>query len=145
MRYIIDDSRAISLDLIECALKEVDSAYHLAARDDEKEFADLMLGSDVYGELEINRRGSELMDEELEELTAEIEGEEGESRERVTSLLRTAKGMVVVRVLSQGRTSEGTLDKIDPLWNWLFRDYRGLLYADAEGYYDANGEVLAVE
>jgi hypothetical protein len=48
MRYILDDSHAKSLDVIDRALKSVDSGYHLAARNDEKEYADLMLGSAVY-------------------------------------------------------------------------------------------------
>jgi hypothetical protein len=43
MRYILDDSHAKSLDVIDRALKSVDSGYHLAARNDEKEY-DLMLG-----------------------------------------------------------------------------------------------------
>jgi predicted RNase H-like HicB family nuclease len=47
-------------------------------------------------------------------------------------------------VLSQGRTSEDTLDRIAPLWDFLFKEYSGLLYADGEGYYDAEGEVLMV-
>src|SRR5512137_2275820 len=110
-RYIIGDSRVISLDLVERALKSVDQEYHLAARDDANEFADLMLGSDVYGELEINRRDSELMQEELDELSAEIEESKAGSVQRVKSLLEVSKAMVVVRVLSQGRTSEDTLDK----------------------------------
>ena len=74
-----------------------------------------------------------------------IKEAEGESLKRVTSLLATAKAMVVVCVLSQGRQSEETLDRIAPLWDWLFKHYHGLLHADGEGYYDANGAVLAVE
>jgi hypothetical protein len=144
MRYIVGDSRVISLDLIERALKTVDPGYHLAARNDANEFADLRIGSDVYGELEINRRDSELMQEELEELAAEIEELEAEPVTRIKALLETSKAIVVVRVLSQGRTSENTLNKIAPLWDFLFKEYTGLLYADGEGYYDAEGEVLMV-
>ncbi len=58
-------------------------------------------------------------------------------------LLQEAQATVAVRVLSQGRETGATLEKIDPLWDWLFDEYRGLLQADGEGYYDANGQILA--
>ena len=145
MRYLIEDDRTISLDLVESALKRIDAGYNLTARNEEKEFADLMLGPDVYGELEIGRRGSDPMDEELGELAAEVADAQDGRVERVQSLLTAARAMVVVRVLSQGRESEATLDRIAPLWDWLFKEYRGLLQADGEGYYDVNGEVLRIE
>lgn len=145
MRYLIENDRTINLDLVESALKCIDAGYNLAARNEEKEFADLMLGPDVYGEIEIGRRGSGLMDEELDELAAEVADVRDGRVERVQSLLTAARAMVVVRVLSQGRESEATLDRIAPLWDWLFKEYRGLLQADGEGYYDVNGEVLRIE
>ena len=145
MRYIVDEEKEINLDLIETALIRVDPKYNLAAKDVEKEHAELMLGDDLFGELEINRRGSELMDEELEELLEAIEDAEGDGVERVQRLLRNARFTVALRVLWQGRDSETTLEKIDPLWEWLFSEYQGLLQADGEGYYDADGQILEVE
>ncbi len=145
MRFIVDEDREINLDMIESALNHVDSRYNLASKDVENEHAELMLGSSLYGELEINRRGSELMDEELEELLEDVEDAEGDGLERVRSLLHNACFTIALRVLWQGREPEPTLEKIDPLWDWLFRHYRGLLQADGEGYYDPNGQILEVE
>jgi len=145
MRYIVDEDKAISLDIIETALKRVDASYNLAAKDQENEHAELMLGTDLYGELEINRRGTELMDEEFEELLEDVEEAEGEGLQKVQNLLRDAHFTVVVRVLWQGREAVETLEKIDPLWEWLFGQYSGLLQADGEGYYDENGQILEVK
>ena len=134
MRYLIEDKKIINLDRIQPGLKTVDPNYRFADREDQNEYALLMLGEEILGELEINRRGSGVMDEELEELFDRIEDSVGPEAERVQRLLREVQAMVVVRVLHQARKSEETLERIDPLWEWLFREYRGLLQADSEGY-----------
>jgi hypothetical protein len=144
MRFIVGEQREISLDIIEAALKHVDSRYCLASKDPHREQAELMLGPDLYGELEINRRGSEFMDEELEELLEDVNHAEGDGVERVVNLLKGHTFMIVLRVLWQGRDSKSTLQTIYPLWEWAFREYRGLLQADGEGYYDMNAQVLEV-
>ncbi len=56
-----------------------------------------------------------------------------------------SKAMFVIRVLWQGREAEETLDKIVPLWDWLFENYSGLLQADGEGYYDKEQKILKTE
>lgn len=144
LRYLVDGQKEITLDIIETALQRGDPRYQLEGKDPENERAVLKLGSEIFGELEVNRRGSELMDEELEELFEEIEGAEGDSTEDVKRLIRGCLCMVVVRVLWQGRDTESTLQGIDPLWEWLFSEYSGLLLAEGEGYYDSNGQVLAL-
>jgi hypothetical protein len=145
MRYLVDDDKEVSLDMIEAVLQRVDPRYSFAAKDVQKEQAELMLGAELYGELEINRRGSDLMDEELGELLEDVEDAQGDGLDRVKRLLQGCRFMVTARVLWQGREPEATLEKIDPLWEWLFSEYRGLMQADGEGYYDRNGQVLEVE
>ena len=71
-----------------------------------------------------------------------LEESEGKNREAVECVLKNARRIVSVRVLVQDRESEETLAGIQPLWNWLFATRGGLLQADGEGYYDANGLIL---
>jgi hypothetical protein len=85
------------------------------------------------------------MDEELEELLEDVGEAEGDGLERVKRLLQDARFTIAVRVLWQGRESKATLEKIDPLWEWLFDQYRGLLQADGEGYFDASRRILDLE
>ncbi|MFG6094162.1 hypothetical protein SPB21_02880 [Leptothoe sp. ISB3NOV94-8A] len=144
MRYIVNEDKEISLGMIETALRRKDPNYSLANQAPTQEYAELLLGTDVYGALAINRRGSELMDEELEELLEDIDNEEVGDRQRVQHLLQNAHFTVILQVLWQGRGLEATLEKIDPLWEWLFEQYQGLLQADGEGYYDINGQILEV-
>jgi len=145
MRFIVDDEKDVGLDRIAAALKEADAAYQLAAWDRERERAELCCGEDLYGEIEVNRKGTELMDEEIEELCADVEDVGGPGAERVIATLRRCKAMVVIRVLWQGREAVATLEKIDPLWEWLFANFAGLLQSDGEGYYDTSGVVLEYE
>ncbi len=87
-----------------------------------------------------------LFDEEIEELREFLEDAEGVRKPEVMQTLNDAKVIVALQVLQQGRaTDEETLERIDSLWEWLFANYKGLMQADAEGYYDAQGLVLEVE
>ena len=142
MRYLIDDDKKIDLEVIETALKRSNPDYKLESKDAEAETATLMLGTALYGQVEINRRGSELLDEELEELLECIEDAEGSGADSVKQVLQDCCSMVALQVLWQGRDTESTLAKIDPLWKWLFSEYRGLLQADGEGFYNADGQML---
>ena len=138
MRFISTDEQEITLSLLKSALKLVDPQYSIAnVHKIPREFGDLMHGNDIYGQIEINRLGDSLFEEELEELK-ELLGE-SKGKESVLQILTNAKTSVVIQVLWQERDSEQTLSKIDPLWNWLFTNRQGLLQADGEGYYDSSG------
>lgn len=149
MRFLFaSEDEPLTLDLVEGGLKELDPGYALRRAAGAKgEQADLHHGDALYGELEINRAGSELFDEEREELMEAVAAEEEEpARQEVLSFLERVQGAVVIRVLWQGRDVEPTLEQLDPLWGWLFERAEGLLQADGEGYYDAEGDlVLEVE
>lgn len=138
MRYIVTDDRPLSIADLDAALKATDSAYEIKD-------GGLYHGADLYGEIEINLRGEELGDEELGELEEFAEDSDGEQKQRVLAALRNAKSIVAVRVLWQGRDPEPTLEKPDPLWEWLFSNRQGLMQADGEGYYDASALIFEVE
>ncbi|MCA9607780.1 MAG: hypothetical protein KC619_19360 [Myxococcales bacterium] len=145
LRFITSDDAELGLETIEAALKSVDPKYEIRLGGNAQGSAgDLLFDGDLYGEIEINGAGEELFNEEMGELAESAEDGDGDTR-RVLDLLASAKQEVVVRVLWQGRQSEETLAKIDPLWEWLFVHYQGLLQADAEGWYDDDGVVLAVD
>jgi hypothetical protein len=145
MRFFIDDVQKIDLDTKETALKRADQGYTLVSRDAADESAELMWKGAIYGEIEISHSSSDLMAEEVEELIDFIDEKGSAPAKQVVQMLREAKCVVAVRVLFQGRSTELTLAKIDPLWEWLFGNYRGLLQADGEGFYDSNELLLNSE
>jgi hypothetical protein len=148
MRYIVTDGE-LRLVEIEEALRGTDGAYRLHQHSGtQRQSADLYHGDELYGELEINRPGDGLFEDEIAELREMVEEREEsdeDGRRRVVDLLTRATGMLAVRVLWQGRDAEPTLERLDPLWRWLHDRREGLLQADSEGYYDQDGLVLAVE
>ena len=146
MRFVVADDKDISLSVINSGLKEKDAAYSVEFDDDADDAGDLTYNGDIYGAFEINRPNDGLFDEEIEELQEFLEDAEGERKSEVLQTLNDAKAIVALQVLQQGRaTDEETLVRIDPLWEWLFANYKGLMQADAEGYYDASGLVVKVE
>jgi hypothetical protein len=146
MRFIVTDGE-LRLAEIEEALQSADGAYRLHHHSgSQRQSADLYHGDELYGELEINRPGDGLFEDEVAELRETVEeAEEGDERQRVVEFLARATGMLAVRVLWQGRNVEPTLEKLDPLWKWLHDRREGLLQADSEGYYDQDGLVFNVE
>jgi len=138
MRYIATDDQSVSLEEIGTAIQSVDPEYSII--DEEVHH-----GAELYGEIEINLRGTELCDEELGELAESVEDIQGENKQQVLDSLRDAKSIVAVRVLWQERNTEDTLEKLDPIWNWLFENRQGILQVDGDGYYDETGSIFDLE
>ncbi|GAB5407291.1 MAG: hypothetical protein Aurels2KO_55220 [Aureliella sp.] len=137
MRYIDTESTPLTVDELGDALDSFNTAYSIMD-------GDLAHDGELYGEIEINHRGTELCDEELGELQDFVEDSEGEHKQRVVDTLKSANSIIAVRVLWQGREPGPTLEKLDPLWNWLLSNRSGLMQADDEGYYDSTGLILSV-
>ncbi|HMO80194.1 MAG TPA: hypothetical protein PKD24_05335 [Pyrinomonadaceae bacterium] len=146
MRFIVVDDKDIFLSKINSGLKQIDPAYSIEYDNDADDVGDLTFRGDIYGALEINRPGDGLFDEEIDELKEFLEDAGGERKPEVLQVLSDAKAIIALQVLQQGRaSSEETLERIDPLWEWLFANYKGLMQADAEGYYDSQGLIIEVE
>ena len=146
MRFVVADDKEVSLSKINSGLKQIDAGYSIEFGDDADDAGDLTFNGDIYGALEINRPGDGLFDEEIDELKEFLEDAEGERKPEVLQTLNDAKVIIALQVLQQGRaTQEETFVRIDPLWEWLFANYKGLMQADAEGYYDAEELILEVE
>jgi hypothetical protein len=146
MRFIVADEQDISLKVLESGLRQKDSAYAIERDEADDDEGELKYNSDLYGAIEINRPGDGLFDDEIGELKEFLEEVEGERKEEVFRVLSEAKAIIALQVLQQGRaTDEETLVRIDPLWQWLHANRKGLLQADAEGYYDASGLVITVD
>jgi len=146
MRFVATDDGDVSLRRINSGLGRVDAAYLIEFDDDADDAGSLTHNGTTYGALEINRPGDGTFDQEIEELKQFLEDSEGGRKPEVLRVLNDAKVIIALQVLQQERaTGEETLARVDPLWEWLFANYQGLMQADAEGYYDASGLVHEVE
>jgi hypothetical protein len=140
VRYYITDDEELSLARLEAGLQEFDPAYTVPHENDAGE---LHYSGDVYAQVEINRPGDGLFDEELEETIDGVILAGGPKSQHVIDTLREVRQTIALRVLWQGRDSEQTLTKIDPLLVWLMMNREGMLQVDGEGFYE--GEELIFE
>jgi hypothetical protein len=145
IRFIFDDDRNVSLSELEFALKDTDESYKLDRDESDETEAILMFGDEEYGQVFMNLPNDGLFDEEISELIEFLEDTKGENKQKVVNTLQNSKQLLCIRVLDQGRESEETLIKIDPIWKWCFENRKGLMQADLEGYYDASGLILEVK
>jgi hypothetical protein len=145
IRFIFDDVRNVSLSELEFALKDIDANYKFDRDESDETEAILMFGDEEYGQVFMNLPNDGLFDEEITELIEFLEDTEGENKQKVLNTLQNSKQLLCLRVLDQGRESEETLIKIDPIWKWCFENRKGLMQADLEGYYDASGLILEVK
>jgi hypothetical protein len=143
MRFFDTSEKPLTIGQIEDALRKVDPAYRLQVPESTRiPQADLYLRDGLYAEIEINEPGDGLFEDEIVEMLEFLEDAKGKSRKRVEKVLKSARRIISVRVLGQGRQSDDTLGGIEPLWTWLFSTRAGLLQADGEGYYDADDLIL---
>lgn len=141
MRYFTTDTRDITLSLLEEALRQFDRAYAII-NTDVPDIGDLMYGDMQLGIIEINRPGDDIFDDDLAEFRDLVGKGDSEAQQRVLDVLNTARAMVVVEAQWQGTDAEPVLSRLDPLWDWLFSQYSGLLQADNEGFYEGDELIL---
>ena len=164
MQYLFEEEPEVRLDSLEGALKEIDDKYAFVDWDNDGRSAEIRYDGEVYGAFDLETigeiknplppsgysplAGGEL-DEEIQELIEEVEAVKGwfvkKPKDRVLAFLRQVRVRLVVRVLWGGREAEETLAKLDPIWEWLMANHKGLLYAEGEGYYEGRKLILKVK
>jgi hypothetical protein len=139
MRFFVEDGQPLSLSELATGLRAADPAFRLA------EDGELSHGEQLLAELEVNTRGEELFDEELEEFL-ELAGEsETPAGRALARRLKGTSAILAVQVLWGGRSSDATLGLLAPLWDWLREHRRGLVQADGEGFYEGDALIFGEE
>jgi hypothetical protein len=142
MRYVVVDERPITLDDVRRAFAAEEEDYAV-----EGAGVEVHVGLDgrSIAQVAINIPGDGSFDDERAELIESAAAGEGAGKATVLETLRGARTIVAVQVLLGQGDSEETLEALAPLWSWLQDNRRGLLQADGEGYYDADGLILELE
>ena len=139
MRFFVEGDRVSSKNALTDVFTRAGAEYQLVD-------GVLSRGAAQFASIEINRRGDELFQEEIDEFREFLEdADEGPAKVRVLQCLDSAMGTVAVHVLFGNRDTEGTLDARTPLWETLFSRYDGLLQADGEGFYEGDNLILKLE
>jgi hypothetical protein len=141
MRFFIADDKPLTLNDLEAGLKTLDHAY--AVRNIEFEtLGELFYDDTLLAGVEINLPDEEIFQDDVAEFLDLVGQGDNEPENRVRDILTNARQMVVVEAFWKGTDNEPVLEKIDPLWDWLFAHYPGLSQADNEGFYDVSGLIL---
>jgi hypothetical protein len=141
MRFFVISTASVSLYQLEEAMQRVDARYRLA-NTDIPDIADLLFDDTLLAVLEINRPGDDMFEDDLAEFDEIVGPDSDPATVRVREVLQQTKALVVAEVFWEGTEADAALEKLDPLWNWLFQNVRGLAQADTEGFYDSSGLVL---
>lgn len=146
MTFFVDHASGAGFADIEAGLRAEDPAYRVEVLDrgpmDDFDAADLFHGDDAIARIEINRGGEPLFHGEIQDRVEGVKYDGTRQRSRVITTLRRTNTIVRVHVLWGGRDPDLTLERLQSLWDWLFLFRSGVLHADGEGFYDADGLIV---
>ena len=142
LRFISESEQIVTLKQLQAALPEIGTRYRLDIDADDNVYGELFYDDDLVAQVELNLPDDEIFEEDLEELVEFIHYSKSEHQEQVLDLLNSARFVLAVRPLWAGDDPEPTLDKLEPLWDWMFKAYRGLLQIDGEGFYNHAGILI---
>lgn len=146
IRFVFEGEERATLKVIESLLKDVDGSYSLTPSEAQPDdppgavYGDIKLGAELIGALELRDVLDPGSDEDIQGLIEEIE--DIDEDDAVTSTLWNACALLSVQVLWEGDDHSDSLRKLNPLWSSLLGRYSGVVQADDEGYYGADGQLL---
>ena len=138
MRYIVADEKPLTLESLSEVFKAIDSRYVMRATDLD-ELVEVVYEGKLYGQIEINAPGDELFEDDISAFIEMLGAPTSQEEHLVTATLSAATEIIAVEMFWEGTASEATFALFDPLWDWLFANRRGILQADTEGFYSADG------
>lgn len=133
VRYFAET--AVTLKALNAAIKSMQPDYKIDG-------GDLMRGSDVLAEIEIDSAGSDLFVEELNARLGVIDrigGQAQQAAQWVGARLRTTQSIIAVKI-------DPAVDwnLLAPLWTSVSSLSTGLTHVDDHGYYDGGNLVVSV-
>lgn len=146
IRFVFEGDERPGLKALSALLTEIDPTYTVTENEAQPDdppgavYADIALGKELIGALELRDVPDPGSDEDIQGLLEEIE--DLDEDDAVSSILWNATGLLSVQVLWEGDDHTESLRKLNPLWSALLSRYPGVVQADDEGYYGVDGELL---
>jgi hypothetical protein len=138
MRFILTDPRTLDMKAIGDVLTAVDPHYVMRPTDLD-DLVEVLYDDTLYGQIEIDNHGDELFEDDISAFTEMLGEAKTPGETTVADALKTATQIIAVEMFWEGTNGEATFEKFDPLWDWLFANRKGVLQADTEGFYSAEG------
>lgn len=141
-RFLVSDSCDLDLPALESIFQEQDTRFAILIETAEPNYGELLHESEVLGEIELNRLGEIVFDEDISDLVELLQEVDAGNKDQVIELVQATNSMIVLQLTEAGHEA---YDFIDPVWDVLFARCGGLLQVDDEGYYDPNGALLLLD
>ncbi len=135
IRYILTAPHDLTLRKLHDALREIDGAFAIISDTADPAVGDLLFDSAFYGEIAVNAADDPIVQEDMDELRELLTDDDPEAQV-IRARLDQMQGMVALNLSEAGHND---YDRIDPIWDWLFTHYDGVLQVDDEGFYDQAG------
>lgn len=139
MRYIVVDERPLTVADVRRAFAAEEEDY---AVDGAGKEAEVGVDGRSIAQVTLNVPGDASFEDERAELLESAAVGSGPGKVTVLETLGRARTIVSVQVLFGDADPDEALDALSPLWSFLQGNRQGLLQADGEGYYDADGLIL---
>jgi hypothetical protein len=140
MRFITPD-KSITFVMIRDALRKIDAQYDLPEVDID-DTSSLFFGAIDCGVVEINHHSDDIFEDDVYELKALVGQDDSPAARQILDVLEKAQTLVVVEAIWEGDDADTALSRIDPLWDWLFDRFGGILQVDNDGFYDDSDLLL---
>jgi hypothetical protein len=137
MRFFLSDGPPPALT--ELAAVSAEDGGMIAQDASESGRGDLYFGDALYAEVECNRPGDEIFEEDRGDLLDELAKQDDPAAGEAASALTAATGAVVLRVYEPGHDDWPRLNR---LIDWLFETRAGVLQVDEEGFFDCDGRKI---
>jgi hypothetical protein len=132
MRYFADSS--LGLDAIKQGLAAADRTFKIDG-------GELLRGTELLAEIEINRPGSDLFGDELAQMTAQLQAVGNAGAQHVLARVQHTQSLLAVQVVDQARAPEQTMELLGPFWQVLQSLANGLWHVSGQGFFE-NGQLL---
>lgn len=121
MRYFA--AGALALDAIKKGLAAEDPGFKIDG-------GEVSRGGQLLAEIEINKPGSDLFDDEIAGTIQRLQ-QAGGHAQRVIAHVQGTQSVLAVQILDPG-----AMEQLTPLWTVLARLANGLWQVDGQGFYD---------
>ncbi|MBY6047156.1 hypothetical protein [Vannielia litorea] len=120
------------------------SLRHLAPEAGPRE-AELFAGETLCAALDLTLPDKPLFADETGEFIEALDAGKGQGDVAlVRGVLTGCTAILAAQVLWQGRTTDEVMDDLDPFWDWVASQHKGLLQADTQGFFEGYDRVLAL-
>lgn len=131
----------VSINDIESNLKKTNNQYELQ-HSQINDYIDLLYQHKLIAHIEINRPEDDIFQEDINELIDTIGEPQNQAEQETLKQIHAANTLIAIEAIWEGANRDAALNKLDPLWAWLFQNHPGILQADGEGFYNANGLII---